>query len=113
MFRPRVPPVGLAGDPLFAPQRALPTDVISQKREGGEKKDSGSMNLYVMASNCVRVGRRKGSDTELTQLLKLVLAKLGDGDSDSGDTASEVENNGVGLTRPRRTHEAPRAAFPQ
>ncbi|KAJ1203775.1 hypothetical protein NDU88_007556 [Pleurodeles waltl] len=65
-----------------------------------------------MASNRARAGKRKGSDPELTQLLKLVLAKLGDGDSDSGDAASEVEDNGVGLTRPRQTHVAPRAAFP-
>ncbi|KAJ1177949.1 hypothetical protein NDU88_003200 [Pleurodeles waltl] len=43
MFRPRIPPVGLAGDPLFAPQRAFPTDVIPQKREGGEKEDFGTM----------------------------------------------------------------------
>ncbi|KAJ1198434.1 hypothetical protein NDU88_002275 [Pleurodeles waltl] len=65
-----------------------------------------------MASNRVRVGKRKVSDPELAQLLKLVLAKLGDGDSDSGDAASEVEDNGEGPSRPRRTHVALRAAFP-
>ncbi|KAJ1178104.1 hypothetical protein NDU88_003352 [Pleurodeles waltl] len=65
-----------------------------------------------MASNRVRVGKRKGSDPELAQLLKLVLAKLGDGDSDGGDAASEVEDNRMGLSRPRRTHVAPCAAFP-
>ncbi|KAJ1107290.1 hypothetical protein NDU88_004682 [Pleurodeles waltl] len=65
-----------------------------------------------MASNRVRVGKRKGSDPELTQLLKLVLAKLGDGDSDGGDAASEVVDYGEGLSHPRQTHVAPRAAFP-
>ncbi|KAJ1172660.1 hypothetical protein NDU88_004504 [Pleurodeles waltl] len=65
-----------------------------------------------MASICVRVGKRKGSDPELAQLLKLVLAKLGDGDSDGGDAPSEGEDSGEGPSRQRRTYLAPRAAFP-
>ncbi|KAJ1163490.1 hypothetical protein NDU88_003948 [Pleurodeles waltl] len=65
-----------------------------------------------MASNRLRVRKRKGSDPELAQLLKLVLAKLCDGASDGGDAASEVEDNGEGPSHPRRTHVAPRAAFP-
>ncbi|KAJ1204135.1 hypothetical protein NDU88_007916 [Pleurodeles waltl] len=65
-----------------------------------------------MASNRVRVGKRKGGDPELAQLLKLVLAKLGNGDSDGGDAASEVEDNGEGPSCPRRTHVAVHAAFP-
>ncbi|KAJ1110229.1 hypothetical protein NDU88_007584 [Pleurodeles waltl] len=65
-----------------------------------------------MASNRVRVGKRKGSDPELAQLLKLVLAKLGDGDSDVGDAPSEGEDCGEGPSRPRHTHVTQRVAFP-
>ncbi|KAJ1094382.1 hypothetical protein NDU88_007459 [Pleurodeles waltl] len=65
-----------------------------------------------MASNRVRVGKRKGTDPELTQLLKLDLAKLGDGDSDGEVAPSDGEYGGEGTSRPRRTHVAPRAAFP-
>ncbi|KAJ1163212.1 hypothetical protein NDU88_003675, partial [Pleurodeles waltl] len=54
----------------------------------------------------------KGGDPELAHLLKLVLAKLGNGDSDGGDAPAEVEDSGEGPSRPRRTHVAPRAAFP-
>ncbi|KAJ1207066.1 hypothetical protein NDU88_002458 [Pleurodeles waltl] len=59
-----------------------------------------------MASNRVRVGKRKGTDPELAQLLKLVLAKLGDGDSDGEVAPSDGEDGGEG------THVAPPAAFP-
>ncbi|KAJ1181433.1 hypothetical protein NDU88_006640 [Pleurodeles waltl] len=65
-----------------------------------------------MASNRVRVGKRKGGDPELAQLLKLALAKLGDGDSDGGEAPSEVEDNGEASSRPWRMHVARRVAFP-
>ncbi|KAJ1177682.1 hypothetical protein NDU88_002934 [Pleurodeles waltl] len=65
-----------------------------------------------MASTRVRLGKRKGTDPDLAQLLKLVLAKLGDGDSDGWDVPSEGDDAGEGPSRPRRAHVAPRAAFP-
>ncbi|KAJ1140135.1 hypothetical protein NDU88_006495 [Pleurodeles waltl] len=65
-----------------------------------------------MPSNRVSAGKRKGRDPELSQLLKLVLAKLGNGDSDSGDSVSDNEDNVAGSGRPRWSHVAPRAAFP-
>ncbi|KAJ1148388.1 hypothetical protein NDU88_001225 [Pleurodeles waltl] len=64
-----------------------------------------------MASNRVRAGKRKGNDPELSQLLKLVLVKLGNEDSDSGDAASEVEDNVAGTSRPRRSNAAPCAVL--
>ncbi|KAJ1191128.1 hypothetical protein NDU88_000444 [Pleurodeles waltl] len=66
----------------------------------------------IMACNRSKVGKRKGRDPELSQLLKLVLAKLGNGDSDSGNSASDGENNCAESDRPRRSHGTPRAAFP-
>ncbi|KAJ1141111.1 hypothetical protein NDU88_007446 [Pleurodeles waltl] len=57
-------------------------------------------------------GKRKGSDPELSQLLKLVLAKLGNDDSDSNQAASDNEVNGASSSRPKRSHVAPCAAFP-
>ncbi|KAJ1177681.1 hypothetical protein NDU88_002933 [Pleurodeles waltl] len=65
-----------------------------------------------MASNRVRVGKRKGTDPELAQLLKLFLAKLGGGDSDGEAALSDGDDGGEGTSRPRRTHVAPPAAFP-
>ncbi|KAJ1125888.1 hypothetical protein NDU88_004303 [Pleurodeles waltl] len=65
-----------------------------------------------MASNQNNVGKRKGRDPELSQLLKLVLAKLGSGDSDSGNSTSDGENSCAESDRPRRSHVPPRAAFP-
>ncbi|KAJ1166066.1 hypothetical protein NDU88_006476 [Pleurodeles waltl] len=65
-----------------------------------------------MASNWVRVGKRKGTDPELAQLLKLVLAKLGDGDSDGEAAPSDGDDGGESTSRLRRTHVAPPAVFP-
>ncbi|KAJ1202548.1 hypothetical protein NDU88_006346 [Pleurodeles waltl] len=65
-----------------------------------------------MPSNTVSAGKRKVRDPELSQLLKLVLAKLGNEDSDSGDVASDNEDNVAGSGRPGRSHVAPRTAFP-
>ncbi|KAJ1138124.1 hypothetical protein NDU88_004515 [Pleurodeles waltl] len=65
-----------------------------------------------MASNRVRVGKRKGTDPELAQLLKLVLAKLGGGDSDGEAAPSDGDDGEEGTSRPRRAHVAPPAAFP-
>ncbi|KAJ1118850.1 hypothetical protein NDU88_007037 [Pleurodeles waltl] len=56
--------------------------------------------------------KRKGRDTELSQLLKMVLEKLGNDDTDSSDMASDNEVSGEKFSRPRRSHVAPRAAFP-
>ncbi|KAJ1126841.1 hypothetical protein NDU88_005247 [Pleurodeles waltl] len=65
-----------------------------------------------MASNRARVGKRKGTDPELAQLLKLVLAKLGGGDSDGEAAPSDGDDGEEGTSSPRRTHVAPPAAFP-
>ncbi|KAJ1096155.1 hypothetical protein NDU88_001299 [Pleurodeles waltl] len=65
-----------------------------------------------MPSNKASAGKRKGKDPELSQLLKLVLAKLGNDDSDSSNAASDNDVNGASRSRPRRSHVAPRAAFP-
>ncbi|KAJ1199224.1 hypothetical protein NDU88_003062 [Pleurodeles waltl] len=65
-----------------------------------------------MAPKRVRAGKGKRGDPELSQLLKLALAKLGNSDSDSEGAASEVEDVEAGPSRPRRSHVAPRAAFP-
>ncbi|KAJ1162647.1 hypothetical protein NDU88_003115 [Pleurodeles waltl] len=54
-----------------------------------------------MACNHNKAGKRKGRDPELSQLLKLVLAKLGSGDSDSGEYASDGKDNRAGTSRPR------------
>ncbi|KAJ1083151.1 hypothetical protein NDU88_003311 [Pleurodeles waltl] len=64
-----------------------------------------------MACNRNKVGKRKGRDPERSQLLKLVLAKLGNGDSDSGNSASDGENNCTESDRSRRSHVPPSAAF--
>ncbi|KAJ1108705.1 hypothetical protein NDU88_006076 [Pleurodeles waltl] len=65
-----------------------------------------------MPSNKASAGKRKGRDPELSQLLKMVLAKLGNDDSDSSDAASDNDVNGTNSSRPRRSHVAPRAALP-
>ncbi|KAJ1088482.1 hypothetical protein NDU88_001639 [Pleurodeles waltl] len=67
-----------------------------------------------MPSNKASAGKRKGRDPELSQLLKLVLAKLGNDDDDSvsSDAASDNEVNEASSSRPRRSHVAPRVAFP-
>ncbi|KAJ1101942.1 hypothetical protein NDU88_007004 [Pleurodeles waltl] len=59
-----------------------------------------------------KAGKRKGRDPELSQLLKIVLEKLGNDDTDSSDVASDNDVNGTNSSRPRRSHVAPRAAFP-
>ncbi|KAJ1185559.1 hypothetical protein NDU88_002351 [Pleurodeles waltl] len=59
----------------------------------------------------VRVGKRKGTDPELAQLLKLVLAKLGSGDSDGEAAPSNGDDGEEGTSRLRRAHVAPPAAF--
>ncbi|KAJ1184212.1 hypothetical protein NDU88_001022 [Pleurodeles waltl] len=56
--------------------------------------------------------KRKGRDPELSQLLKMVLEKFGNDDTDSSDRASDNEVGGDCSSRPRRAHVAPRAAFP-
>ncbi|KAJ1207585.1 hypothetical protein NDU88_002976 [Pleurodeles waltl] len=65
-----------------------------------------------MPSNRSSAGKRKGRDSELSQLLKMVLEKLGNNDTDSSDAASDNEVNGANTSRPRWSHVAPRAAFP-
>ncbi|KAJ1084500.1 hypothetical protein NDU88_004647 [Pleurodeles waltl] len=65
-----------------------------------------------MASNRVRGGKRKGTDPDLAQLLKLVLAKLGGGDSEGEAAPSDGDDGEVGASRPRRANVAPPAAFP-
>ncbi|KAJ1181418.1 hypothetical protein NDU88_006625 [Pleurodeles waltl] len=65
-----------------------------------------------MAANRVRGGKRKGTDPDLTQLLKLVLAKLGGGDSEGEAAPSDGDDGEVGASRPRRANVAPPAAFP-
>ncbi|KAJ1142072.1 hypothetical protein NDU88_008400 [Pleurodeles waltl] len=65
-----------------------------------------------MAANRVRGGKRKGTDPDLAQLLKLVLAKLGGGDSEGEAAPSDGDDGEVGASRPRRAHVAPPAAFP-
>ncbi|KAJ1155781.1 hypothetical protein NDU88_008508 [Pleurodeles waltl] len=65
-----------------------------------------------MACNRNKVGKRKDRDPELSQLLKLVLAKLGSGDSGSGDSASDEENICAESDRPRRSHVPSREVFP-
>ncbi|KAJ1153999.1 hypothetical protein NDU88_006756 [Pleurodeles waltl] len=42
----------------------------------------------------------------------MVLEKLGNDDTDSSDVASDNKDNGADSSRPRRSHVAPRAAFP-
>ncbi|KAJ1127729.1 hypothetical protein NDU88_006122 [Pleurodeles waltl] len=64
-----------------------------------------------MPSNKASAGKRKGRDPELSQLLKLVLAKLGNDDSDSSDAASNNDVSGTSNSRPRRSPVALRAAF--
>ncbi|KAJ1097912.1 hypothetical protein NDU88_003028 [Pleurodeles waltl] len=65
-----------------------------------------------MPSNKASAGKRKGRDPELSQLLKMVLAKLGNDDSDSIDAASDNDVNGTNSSRPRRSNVVPRTAFP-
>ncbi|KAJ1159780.1 hypothetical protein NDU88_000285 [Pleurodeles waltl] len=54
----------------------------------------------------------KSTDPDLTQLLKLVLAKLGGGDSEGEAAPSDGDDGEVGASRPRRANVAPPAAFP-
>ncbi|KAJ1107667.1 hypothetical protein NDU88_005057 [Pleurodeles waltl] len=56
-------------------------------------------------------GKRKERDPELSRLLKMVLEKLGNDDTDSSDVASDNEDNGAKSSRPRQSHVAPRAVF--
>ncbi|KAJ1107666.1 hypothetical protein NDU88_005056 [Pleurodeles waltl] len=65
-----------------------------------------------MPSYKAGAGKRKGRDPELSQLLKMVLEKLGNDDTDNSETASDNEVNGEANSRPSRSHVAPRAAFP-
>ncbi|KAJ1105393.1 hypothetical protein NDU88_002799 [Pleurodeles waltl] len=54
----------------------------------------------------------KGWDTELSQLLRLVLEKLGSDDASEVNGSPEKEVSGDRGTRPKRSHVAPSAAFP-
>ncbi|KAJ1180144.1 hypothetical protein NDU88_005368 [Pleurodeles waltl] len=65
-----------------------------------------------MATNRARGGKRKATDPDLAQLLKLVLAKLGGGDSEGEAAPSDGDDGEVGASRPRRANVAPPAAFP-
>ncbi|KAJ1202947.1 hypothetical protein NDU88_006742 [Pleurodeles waltl] len=65
-----------------------------------------------MAANRVRGGKRKGTDPDLAQLLKLVLAKLGGGDSEGEAAPSDGDDGEVRASRPRRANVAPPEAFP-
>ncbi|KAJ1157134.1 hypothetical protein NDU88_009849 [Pleurodeles waltl] len=56
--------------------------------------------------------KREGRDPELSQLLKMVLEKLGNDDTDISDVTSDNEVNGEKSSRPRRSYVAPRATFP-
>ncbi|KAJ1186663.1 hypothetical protein NDU88_003444 [Pleurodeles waltl] len=56
--------------------------------------------------------KKKGERLRVIQLLKLVLAKLGNDDSDSNEAVSDNEVNGASSSRPKRSHVAPHAAFP-
>ncbi|KAJ1140496.1 hypothetical protein NDU88_006847 [Pleurodeles waltl] len=69
-----------------------------------------------MPANNSRVGRRKGRGPELSQLLKMVLAKLDDEEDDSRTSSSEPEQEPVpelaAVEHPRRSNVPPCAAFP-
>ncbi|KAJ1218448.1 hypothetical protein NDU88_006028 [Pleurodeles waltl] len=65
-----------------------------------------------MPPNKASAGKRKKKDPELSQLLKTVLEKLGNDDTDSCDVASDTEDNGANSSRPRWSHVAPHTAFP-
>ncbi|KAJ1090731.1 hypothetical protein NDU88_003860 [Pleurodeles waltl] len=65
-----------------------------------------------MPPSKARAVKRKGRGSELSQLLKMVLEKLGYDDTDSSDMASDNEVSGELSSRPRRSHVAPRAVFP-
>lgn len=57
-----------------------------------------------------RVGKRKETDPELAELLKMVLAKLGNDEEVAGPV--QVTESALGEDRPRRTGLPSRAAFP-
>ncbi|KAJ1142703.1 hypothetical protein NDU88_009016 [Pleurodeles waltl] len=65
-----------------------------------------------MPSNKASAGKRKGRNPELSQLMKMVLEKLGNDDTDSSNAASDNEVNGDNSSCPRRSHVTPRAALP-
>ncbi|KAJ1160032.1 hypothetical protein NDU88_000534 [Pleurodeles waltl] len=54
----------------------------------------------------------KGRDPDLSQLLRLVLEKLGSDDTSEVNGSPEKEVSGDRSTRPKRSHVAPSAAFP-
>ncbi|KAJ1176747.1 hypothetical protein NDU88_002014 [Pleurodeles waltl] len=53
-----------------------------------------------------------GRDPELSQLLRLVLEKLGSEDTSEGSECPEMVGGKVWCSRPKRSHVAPSAAFP-
>ncbi|KAJ1084499.1 hypothetical protein NDU88_004646 [Pleurodeles waltl] len=53
-----------------------------------------------------------GRDPELSQLLRLVLEKLGSEDTSEGSECPEMVGGKVRGSRPKRSHVAPSAAFP-
>ncbi|KAJ1188133.1 hypothetical protein NDU88_004898 [Pleurodeles waltl] len=65
-----------------------------------------------MPSRRASAGKRKGRDPELSQLLRLVLERLGNDDSDCSDMLLDSEDTGANSSRPRRSHVGSRAAFP-
>ncbi|KAJ1122938.1 hypothetical protein NDU88_001411 [Pleurodeles waltl] len=65
-----------------------------------------------MPSSKASAAKRNWRDPELSQLLKMLLEKLENDDTDSSDMASDNEVSGEMTSRPRRSHVAPRATFP-
>ncbi|KAJ1116437.1 hypothetical protein NDU88_004648 [Pleurodeles waltl] len=63
--------------------------------------------LLIPASGKSRVGKKKGTDPELSQLLRLVLAKLGKGCSGSSGSESEREEARVVGDCPTWSHVPP------
>ncbi|KAJ1164388.1 hypothetical protein NDU88_004828 [Pleurodeles waltl] len=59
-----------------------------------------------------KANTQKGQDPELSQLLRLVLEKLGSEDESEVNGSPEKEVGGDRGTRPKRSHVAPSAAFP-
>ncbi|KAJ1099943.1 hypothetical protein NDU88_005036 [Pleurodeles waltl] len=65
-----------------------------------------------MAPKKAGASKKSGNDPELSQLLRLVLEKLGREEASEVTGAPVRDAGGEGSSRPKRSHVAPSAAFP-
>ncbi|KAJ1130362.1 hypothetical protein NDU88_008715 [Pleurodeles waltl] len=100
--------------PCFRPREVLGAEVGRGGMSWGRRWSLGPVPATAYRIPPKRTSAQKGSgrDPELSQLLRLVLQKLGSEDSSEVTGSPEEEGGSDRGKRPKRSHVAPSAAFP-